>query len=66
MRQPRPTKNMEKPMELLSFSDPTRSTCRAEGHVQPEALHVLGLEITIVLCDSALYKSHILHITNIL
>ncbi len=30
VRQPRPTKNMEKPMELLSLSDPTRSTCRAE------------------------------------
>lgn len=30
VRQPRPTKNIEKPMELLSLSDPTRSTCRAE------------------------------------
>lgn len=27
VRQPRPTKNMEKPMESLTLSDPTRSTC---------------------------------------
>lgn len=31
VRQPRPTKNMENPMESLTLSDPTRSTCESNS-----------------------------------